>query len=144
MSENRSTYEAQDRGAYTAHLIHSAVKTGKAVSGAARGAAAGPYGAVAGLLLENRHGLWKAVCAAIALLMIPLLFIAMLPAIIFGGLADAFSPADPGTPILNSETAVVETAEQTSEAIRAVLQEALQATISEIHADFERSGADRL
>lgn len=38
--------EALEQGASTAHMIRSAVKAGKAVSGAAKGAAAGPYGAV--------------------------------------------------------------------------------------------------
>lgn len=41
---------ALEQAASTAHTIHGAIKTGKAIAGAAKGAAAGgPYGAVAGL-----------------------------------------------------------------------------------------------
>ena len=61
--------EALEQGASTAHMIRSAVKAGKAVSGAAKGAAAGPYGAVAGFLWENRQSVCKILASAIALLM---------------------------------------------------------------------------
>ena len=146
MSEDRkqSMNDALDQSASAAHMIRSAVKTGKAVFGAAKGASAGPYGAVAGFLFENRHSAGKSVCAVIALLMLPMLFITMLPGIIFGGFADSFSPFDPNSPILNSETALVETAREISDSIRSVLQEALDATVSEIQSQFERSDADQL
>ena len=43
--------EALETGASAAHLARGAVKAGKAVSGAAKGAAVGgPYGAAAGAL----------------------------------------------------------------------------------------------
>lgn len=47
--------EALETGASVAHLARGAIKAGKAVSGAAKGAAAGgPYGAAAGALWEGR------------------------------------------------------------------------------------------
>lgn len=135
--------EALEQGASTAHMIRSAVKAGKAVSGAAKGAAAGPYGAVAGFLWENRQSVWKIVVSAIALLMLPVVFIMMLPGIIFGGYSDAYSSADPNNPILNSETALLQTATEISDAISSVLREALQAEMEEIELEFEESEADQ-
>ena len=135
--------EALEQGASTAYMIRSAVKAGKAVSGAAKGAAAGPYGAVAGFLWENRQSVCKILASAIALLMLPVVFIMMLPGVIFGGFADAYSPADPNNPILNSEIALVQTATDISDAISEVLREALLAEIEEIEQEFEDSDADQ-
>lgn len=47
--------EAVETGASAAHTIRGAIKTGKAISSAAKGAAAGgPYGAVAGAVWAGR------------------------------------------------------------------------------------------
>lgn len=103
--------EAVETGASAAHTIRGAIKTGKAISSAAKGAAAGgPYGAVAGAVWAGRKHIGKIIVAVIALLMLPVLFVLMLPGLIFGGLTNAFSPSDPEIPILNSETAIIENA----------------------------------
>ena len=84
--------ETLETGRAAAHMVKGAVKAGRAVSGAAKGAAAaGPYGAVAGALWENRRLVGKVIIAVIALLLIPVVFVVSLPAVIFGGLSDAFS-----------------------------------------------------
>jgi predicted RNA-binding protein with RPS1 domain len=94
--------EAVETGASAAHTICGAIKTGKAISSAAKGAAAGgPYGAVAGAVWAGRKHIGKIIVAVIALLMLPVLFVLMLPGLIFGGLTNAFSPSDPEIPILN-------------------------------------------
>ena len=93
-----------DQAASTAHTVHSAIKTGKAVSSIAKGAAVGgPYGAAAGLALAaGKHG--KALLAgALVLLMLPVLFVLMLPGLIFGGLT---SSGALGQPILNDNAAI--------------------------------------
>ena len=73
--------EAVSVSANTAQVVSGMVKTGKAVSSAAKGAAVGgPYGAVAGALWSARHHLMKIVAALLVLLMLPVLFIVMLPA----------------------------------------------------------------
>ena len=101
--------EALETGASAAHLARGAVKAGKAVSGAAKGAAmGGPYGAAAGALWEGRKFVGKVLAAAAVLLLLPVLFVLMLPGLIFDGFSAAFSPADPETPVLNSETAIIE------------------------------------
>ena len=68
----------------------------------------------------------------------------MLPGLIFGGLVNAFSPADPDTPILNSETAIVENANDITFTINAILGEALDDVIARIEEDFASSGADQM
>ena len=110
MAEERkdSFAETVDTAASAAHTVKGAIKAGKAISGAAKGAAAGgPYGAVAGAVWAGRKHIGKIITVIIILLLLPVLFILMLPGLIFGGLINAFSPADTEQPVLNSETAIV-------------------------------------
>ncbi len=146
MAEERKNglSETLEQGASTAQVIRGLAKTGKTAAAASKGAAAGPYGAVAGALWENRQTVAKAIAAIVALLMIPVVFIMMLPGIIFGGFADAYSSADPNNPILNSELAIVDTANQISETISEVLRQALAAKLLEIEEEFETTEADQL
>lgn len=147
MSEEQKSgfSEAVETGASVAHTIKGAVKAGKAISGAAKGAAAGgPYGAIAGAVWSGRKYIWKIVVAVIGLLLLPVLFVLMLPGLIFGGLTNAFSPTDTEAPILNSETAIVENANEITFTINAILGEALDDVLARIEADFTASGADHL
>ena len=117
--------EALETGASAAHLARGAVKAGKAVSGAAMGAAVGgPYGAAAGALWEGRKFAGKFLAAAAVLLLLPVLFVLMLPGLIFDGFSSAFSPADTENPILNSETAIVENANTITFTISSILGKA--------------------
>ena len=69
------------KGANTANMVKGAVKTGKAIAGIAKGAAAGgPFGAVAGFITSNRKAIGKIVIATVVALMLPIMFILMLPA----------------------------------------------------------------
>ena len=135
--------EALETGASAAHLIHGAVKTGKAVSGAAKGAAVGgPYGAVAGALWEGRKPIGRIAAAVAVLLLIPVLFVLMLPGLIFDGFTSAFSPADPETPLLNSETAIIENANTITFTISGILGEGMEDVIKRIERDFAASDGD--
>lgn len=137
--------EAVETGASAAHTIRGAIKTGKAISSAAKGAAAGgPYGAVAGAVWAGRKHIGKIIVAVIALLMLPVLFVLMLPGLIFGGLTNAFSPSDPEIPILNSETAIIENANEITFTLNGILGEALDDVLARIEADFAASGADHM
>ncbi len=93
-----------EQAASAAHSVHAAVKTGKAIASAAKGAAAGgPYGAAAGLaLVAGQHGK-KLLAGAVVILMLPVLFVLMLPGLIFGGLT---SSGAPGQPVLNDGDAI--------------------------------------
>ena len=65
------------KSAQAANTVRGAVKTGKAIAGAAKGAAAGgPYGAVAGLVWGNRHLIGKIILITVLILLLPILFMA--------------------------------------------------------------------
>lgn len=134
-----------ETGAMAAHTVRGAIKAGKALSGAAKGAAAGgPYGAAAGALWEGRRLVGKIIIGFIALMMIPVLFVLMLPGLIFGGLTSGFSAADPDVPVLNSEQTIVENANNITFSINAILSEGLDDVLARIDANFAASGADGL
>ena len=139
--ERNGLNEAVEISAHAAGAVRGAIKTGKAVSGAAKGAAAaGPYGAAAAALWTHR----KAVVAIIAgLLAISVLFIMLLPSLIFGGLTQAGSEGNPDSPILNDNAAIVENINQISQAISDLLEEGQEDVRARIDADFAASGADQ-
>ena len=135
--------ETLEKGASAASTIQGTIKTGKAVAGIAKGAAAGgPYGAVAGALWANRKTAVKIIVAAAFLLLLPILFILMLPGLIFGGLTDGFSPGNPDVPILNDSTTIVENANNISFSINAILSEGQEDVLARIDADFAASDGD--
>lgn len=139
--ERSSLTEAAEISSHVAGAVRGAARTGKAVNGAAKGiAAAGPYGAAAAVLWTHR----KAVAAIIAgLLAIPLLFIMLLPSLIFGGLTQAGSEGNPDSPILNDNAAIVENINQISISISKLLEEGQDDVRARIDADFAASGADQ-
>ena len=137
--------ETVDTAASAAHTVKGAIKAGKAISSAAKGAAAGgPYGAVAGAVWAGRKHIGKILAVIVILLLLPVLFVLMLPGLIFGGLLNAFSPSDTKQPILNSETAIVESANDITFTINSILGEALDDVMVRIEADFASSGADQM
>ena len=74
MAEERkdSFAETVDTAASAAHTVKGAIKAGKAISGAAKGAAAGgPYGAVAGAVWAGRKHIGKIIAVIIILLLLP-------------------------------------------------------------------------
>lgn len=139
--ERSGLNEAAEISAHAAGAVRGAIKTGKMVSSAAKGAAAaGPYGAAAAALWTRR----KAVAAIIAgVLVLPVLFIMLLPSLIFGGLTKAGVEGSPDTPILNDNAAVVENINQISQAISDLLEEGQEDVRTRIDADFTASGADQ-
>lgn len=145
MAENQNpASEPLQKSAQAANMVRGAVKTGKAIAGAAKGAAAGgPYGAVAGFVWENRKVIKKIAIAAIALLMLPILFICMLPSLIFGGLTQAFSPNNSEVPILNDSAAITTNLTDISTSISAVLSESMTDILAQIDTDFASSGAEQ-
>lgn len=146
MAENNNpALEPIEKSAQAASMIRGAVKTGKAIAGAAQGAAAGgPAGAAVGFVWSNRKVIGKVIIAVIALLMIPIMFLCMLPALIFGGFGSSHSSYDPDTPILNSDTAITESANEICQRADGVLSEALANTVTAIQQDFSRSGAAQI
>lgn len=113
-----------------------AMKSTALLSKTAAGAAAGPFGAAIGIAIQNRHTISKAIIAIIGILMIPLLFIIMLPGLIFGSLTE-------NTGALNSNTLINENIRAANQAIVEVLEESHQDILSDINAAIARlSGND--
>ena len=139
--ETNGLSDAIQKGTGAANAIRGAIKTGQAISGAAKGAAAGGiYGAAAGFLWENRKTAGQVIIAVIAFLMLPVLFILMLPPLIFGGLSNAFTPSNPEMPVLNDGTAIVANANNISFVINKALGEGIDDVLERIDVDFANSG----
>lgn len=121
-----------------------------------RGASLPPVVLPAGVEEETQAGvevpvaaaaLWthrKAVAAIIAgLLVLPVLFVMLLPSLIFGGLTKAGVEGSPDKPILNDNAAIVENINQISQAISDLLEEGQEDVRARIDTDFTASGADQ-
>ena len=137
---NNQEKSSLSQAASTAQTVHGAIKTGKAISAAAKGAAVGgPYGAAAGAALYAvQHG--KKFLATIAvLLMLPVLFVLMLPSLIFGGLTSSGSA---GQPILNDNAAIVQNTNNIAFAVNQILGEGITDAEARIAQDFATTGGD--
>lgn len=129
-----------EQAAQTAGTVHGAIKTGKALAAAAKGGAvAGPYGAAAGALWEGRKHVGKIAAVVIVLLLLPVLFILMLPSIIFGGLTGSGTTQ----PILNDNAAIVANTNQLAFSINQILGEGIDDAKGRIGQDFAASDGDQ-
>ena len=141
MSEHNHT--GLDEAASVASNTMKAVRTGKAISAAAKGAAAGgPYGAAIGAALSARKHIGKIAVAALVLLALPLLFILLLPGIIFGSLTDSGASGAAGQPILNDNAAITENMNQAAFAINQILGEGIENVRERIANDFAGTDGD--
>ena len=140
MAEDNSRKEqsALSGAASAAGTAKSAIKTGKAIAGAAKGAAAGSYGMLAAGLWENRKNVGKILAAFAALLMLPVLFILMLPSLIFGnlGLDDATGDA------LNDNSVIMENIAEAETSIEAILREKHDILLEKIEKEAGSLGSD--
>ena len=114
--------------------LNEAVRVGRAmasISGAVKGAAAGPFAAVIGAATQNRETLKKAVAGMVSLLLIPVLFIVMLPGLVFGNLSE-------NTGALTSNSRINENIRAANEAIVEVLQECHDEVLADVNAAASR------
>ena len=147
MSEEQKNNQpnALEKGAATAHTVQGALKTGNAIANISKGAAiGGPYGMAAGAVWGARKHIGKIILAMATLFLLPVIVIMMLPGLIFGGFTNAFSSADPGTPILNSKTAIVENSNEITFTIISILSEGMADTEKRIAKEFKKSDCDYL
>lgn len=122
MAENQSAFEeAINVGSRTVSHV-------KALTNIIKG---GPTATTIGFAIANRHALSKAFIIILAFLMIPVLFILMLPGLIFGNLTD-------NTGALNSNSIISENIRSANQAIVEVLQESHDNILSEINAEIAR------
>ena len=125
-TESSGFDEAMDVGTSTiSHL--KALKTASTITKAGFGAAGGPFTAAIGIAIANRHGIAKIIIVIIAILLFPVLFILMLPGLIFGSLME-------DTGALNSNTIINDNIRASREAIVEVLEESHADILSEINA----------
>ena len=125
-TESSGFDEAMDVGTSTiSHL--KALKTASTITKAGFGAAGGPFTAAIGIAIANRHGIAKIIIVIIAIVLLPVLFILMLPGLIFGSLME-------DTGALNSNTIINDNIRASREAIVEVLEESHADILSEINA----------
>lgn len=125
-TESSGFDEAMDVGTSTiSHL--KALKAASTITKAGFGAAGGPFTAAIGIAIANRHGIAKIIIVIIAILLLPVLFILMLPGLIFGSLME-------DTGALNSNTIINDNIRASREAIVEVLEESHADILSEINA----------
>ncbi len=140
---NRPIAEPLQKTAQAAQAVRGAVKTGKAIAAAAKGASAGGvWGAIAGFAWENRKFVSKVVIAATAVLIIPIIILCMLPSVIFGGFGSSHSPVDPDTPIMNSSIALDSNLTTISTSVSTILSEGMAITLQAIDTDYANCTAD--
>lgn len=102
-------------------------KTAASLSGAVKGAAAGPLGAAIGAAVQNRGTVKKIILVFIILLVLPVLFVLMLPGLIFGSLLE-------NTGALNSNAQINDNIRAANQAIVEVLRENHDDILSEVNA----------
>ena len=132
-----------DEAANTAHTAAGAIRTGKAVAAAARGTAVGgPFGAVAGAVWGSKKQIGMIALVIIVVLLLPVMFILMLPSLIFGAI---FGPGDPDSsaePIMNNNLAITENINEIGFAVSRVLGEGIDDVEARIQQDFAGTGGD--
>lgn len=144
MHEQEKKNSCLKDAASTAHMISGAVKTGKAIAGAAKGAAAGPYGAAAAAAWESRHHIGKIVLVIVVLLLLPVLFILMLPTLIFGTLfSSGSSSGTSDQPILNDNAAIIENTNDIAFSVSQILGEGIEDVKERISEDFAATSGDQ-
>lgn len=130
MDEERQQHEAADS------TVQAAVKTGKAISNIAKGAAAG---GVSGAALAASKSSKKWIIAIVALILLPIVIVAMLPSIIFGSLLSDGTDTTNG---IVDDTVLTQNLVDMNTSISTVLSEGLTDVLSRIDADFAASGCD--
>lgn len=135
---NDSASSMLSHAASAAGLAKSAVKTGKAIAGMSKGAAAGPYGMVAAGIWENRKIIGKILAAVGCVFLIPVLYIMMLPSLIFGN--DGMDNANGD--VLNDTNLIMENIATTETSIETILREKHDAVLADIKSEGDKLGAD--
>ncbi|MBR0278238.1 MAG: M23 family metallopeptidase [Clostridia bacterium] len=132
MAENSDALYKLTNAAQTAQAVRGAVKTGKTVAAAAKGAAAGgPYGAIASAAWNNRKVIGKAIAAIMLVLAIPILFVVMLPGLIFGDLSDKQM-----NDALNNDAVIMTNIEQAQNVISESISEAHSNVLNSINSEI--------
>ena len=109
-------------------MTKGAIKTGKAIANIAKGASAGPYGALAAGLWESRKLISKILLAVGALLLIPILYLSLLPSLIFGTEGLDTASGD----VMNDNSKIMQNIESIESQVESALREKHDETIRAI------------
>lgn len=132
MSEQQTGFEeAVQVGAASASHIRSLKTISTFAKTAKEAAIGGPLGAAIGAALLNRHTAAKIIILIIGILMLPILFILMLPGLIFGALTS-------NTGALNDNSILQQNIQAANDAIVSVLQECHDEILSEVESEISR------
>lgn len=137
-NSNNRDYSPLSQISSTAGAVKGAIKAGKTISGATKGAALGPYGMIAGGLWENRKLIGKILAAAAFLFLLPILYIMMLPTLIFGNDGLDAAPGD----VLNNTTVITQNIAETEAAISDILVDVHNEILSDIQKEADNLGDD--
>ena len=130
-TERSGLDEAMDVGSSTISHLKS-LKTAATFSKAGYGAAlGGPFSAAIGAVIANRNQFAKILLVILSILLLPVLFIVMLPGLIFGSLTEQ-------SDVLNSNSMISENIRASRDAIVEVLEESHEDILAEIHAAISR------
>ncbi len=139
MAENREK-SGMEYTAQAAGLARGAVKAGKSLAGAGKGAAFGPafrlHGFAAGLAWDNRHVIGKILAAFLLVLFLPLVLLMMIPGALFGSNAEDWDEDKAEEILFENYEAVTEVQSEACDAMDAVMQSAHDAVLERIEEDF--------
>ena len=147
VAKNGVEYTVQD-----ANIAKGALKTGKALAGASKGAAFGPYGMAAGLAWEGRKVIAKAAIVFVALLLLPVMILTMLPSMLLGGVGssdvtetidtDVWDASIAEEILMHDAAVLTDNYAEACVAIDTVMRDAHTDMLADIRADFSRYGAN--
>lgn len=141
MEEEKRSSGPVESSLSAANTVKGAVKAGKAISNAAKGAAAGgPMGAVLAGAASNKH-VMGAVLAAVGLLLLPVLFVLMLPGLVFNGLTAACGP-NSTLPLLNDSVTISQNVNEIAFTLNSILRQGLDDVQARIEKDFGKTTAE--
>ena len=134
MNEQNNQNSALDDALNTARKVEGAAKLGKAIANIAKGAATG---GMAGAAAEAVKSFKKElVVVVVILLSIPILFLALLPTVIFNGL----NPPEGDDPIMNDNPQIVENISTINGTIGQILTDAYNETKDDV--ESQAAGLD--
>ena len=137
--ERKSSIDTLSTTASAANTLRGAIKTGKAVDGIAQGSAVGgPYGAVAAGLWAERKTVVKIIAIAAFILILPILYILMLPSLIFGGGGLDSVPDN----VLNDNSVILANLTDVETTIESILYEKHNQIIAKIKQEGDSLGSD--
>ncbi|MCL2775246.1 MAG: M23 family metallopeptidase [Oscillospiraceae bacterium] len=140
--DKNSRADLLEKGMNIANALKGAMKTGKTVSGLAKGATAGgPYGAILVGLWQNRKTVGKIIAAAAFILLLPILFILMLPSIIFGSLfGGGANSAD--VPVMNGNSVIMANISECETVVSSILRESHNKVLADIEDEEAKLSED--